>query len=143
MRQDLLLVAVILIIVVIGGGLLVATGSIPGSGQTVSVTSFKTDKDIYHSKETMKFQISLASGASLDNVTVHLEGITDRYGSTRLNKDIPVSIAPGTNTVTYEYQLPTCSKCSGLDPGIYPINLTVFKSGKPIAIGNQTVHLEQ
>lgn len=143
MRQDLLIIVAIVIIIVIGGGFALMTGNVPGSAHAVSISSFTTDKDLYHSKELMKLQITLTSGTRLDNVTVHMEGIRDRYGDLRLTKEIPLSLTPGTNTVTYEYQLPSCSKCSGLDPGMYPINITVMHSGQALAIGNHTVHLEQ
>lgn len=143
MRQDLLIAVILIALVVIGGGIFIATGGFPGSGSAVSVVSFQTDKDVYHSKELMKLQVGLSSGTAMENVTVHIEGISDRYGDIRLKKDISLNLVPGTNTVTYEYQLPTCSSCSGLDPGIYPINVTVIRLGKAIAIGNHTVHLEQ
>lgn len=143
MRQDLLIAVIIIVLAAVGGGLFLATGGSFGAGQGVSVVSFQTDKDLYHSKEIMKLQVSVSSGSNIGNTTVHLEGITDRYGDVRLKKDIPVNLVPGTNTVAYEYQLPTCSKCSGLDAGDYPINLTVIRDGKSIAHGNLTVRLEQ
>ena len=145
MRKEVLVVAAILALVVIAGALYLVRGSstVPGGGQ-VAVTSFQTDKDLYHSKEMMQIQVSISSGSPVANATVHIWGITDRYGDTHLMKDIPVELNPGVTTITTEYQLPACSKCSGIDPGDYPVNLKLVRDGNQLlAVGSHTVHLEQ
>jgi hypothetical protein len=140
-QSTLALVVIILAIVIVG--LFMGLGGLPASGQAVSVSSFQTDKDQYHSKEIMKVQVTLTSDTRLENVRIFLEGIKDRYGELHLKKNTSLTIIPGTNTVNLEYQLPTCSTCSGIDPGDYPINLSVVQNGVQIARGVHTVHLEQ
>jgi hypothetical protein len=143
MKKNTLIIIGVIALVIIIGGILVARGGLAGSGNDVSITSFQTDKNLYHSKELMKLQIGISSGAYIENVTVHLWGITDRYGDTHMNKDFNLALSPGTTTIAYEYLLPNCSKCSGIDPGDYPINVKVSRDNAPIAIGKHTVRLEQ
>lgn len=144
MRKEVLVVAAILALVVIAGAFYLVRGSSPVPGGQVAVTSFQTDKNLYHSKEMMQIQVSISSGSPVANATVHIWGITDRYGDTHLLKDIPVELKPGVTTITTEYQLPACSKCSGIDPGDYPVNLKLVRDGNQLlAVGSHTVHLEQ
>ncbi len=144
MRKEALVAAVIIALAVIAGVLFLVRGTSPVSEGPVAVASFQTDKNLYHSKEMMQLQVSISSGSPVQNATVHIWGIIDRHGDTHLIRDIPVELKPGMTTITTEYQLPSCSKCSGIDPGNYTLNLKVVRDGNQLlAVGSRTVHLEQ
>ncbi|MEI7434348.1 MAG: hypothetical protein WCJ93_08865 [Methanomicrobiales archaeon] len=112
----------------------------PASAEVTSVT---TDRDLYHSNDVMMMKILVNSTGITTDTSLKIEGITDTYGQTRLSHIMRANLTPGPNVFLYDYHLPTCSKCSGLDPGNYPLNITLDKNGTIISNMTITVRLEQ
>ena len=61
----------------------------------------------------------------------------------RLSHDIPANLSAGPATFIYDYQLPSCSSCAGLDPGTYQVNITLVQNGSIISNMTRTVQIEQ
>ncbi|GEM_PF-431114 len=141
-KKMIIVVAIIVLFLVLGGIALVTTGAFT-PGLAVSISSFQTDKDLYHSNEIMKIQVNLSSKSNLDDTDVAVHGIKDRYGDLHLNKNSTLNLISGSNTVIFEYELPTCSRCTGIDPGDYPLNLTITRNGVQLTSGEHIVRLEQ
>lgn len=137
MRLDILPIAFIMVII--------AACLVPGclGPGTARITSVTTDKDLYHSKEIMNVTVLANSQGDMSNTTLKLHGIQDRHGDYQLDKEIPVNLSPGLNTLVYNHQLPSCSSCSGLSAGTYQIEVELIHNG--IIVSNMThpIQLEQ
>jgi len=139
-KNSLLFTAVLLVILITVSTTACTSFFTPAS---VKVTSVTTDKDLYHSNEVMVMKILVNSTGSSNDTFLKIEGITDTYGQTRLFHVMPANLTPGPNNFLYDYHLPACSKCSGLDPGTYPVNVTLEKNGTIISNLSILVNLEQ
>jgi hypothetical protein len=113
------------------------------SPRGATITAVTTDKDLYHSNDIMNIAISVMTAGTMDNTTVRIEGISDRHGRMRLSHEIPANLSTGPATFIYDYQLPSCSSCAGLDPGTYEVNITLVRNGVIISNMTRTVQLEQ
>lgn len=140
MRRNTLILIVALVIVAASGIVLAAFFFGPASA---SITSVTTDKDLYHSKETMKITVSLGSQGNMGNTTLRFLGLQDRHGAYQLDQEIPIVLSPGPNTVIYTHPLPSCSSCSGLTAGNYPIEVSLSRDGVPVSNMTHTIQLEQ
>jgi hypothetical protein len=139
MRRDLLIIAGALMVVVLVVALVVLSGAIAHA----DILSVTTDNDLYHSNNVMKITVTVTSSGTISNAAVNITGITDRYGDVRLSHVIPANLSPGTNTLTYDYQLPPCSHCAGLDPGTYSFNVSLERDGMILDQTNHSIRIEQ
>jgi hypothetical protein len=139
MRRDLLSIAVALL------GVITVAALVAGcTGLTrADILSVTTDKELYHSNNVMNITVAVTSPRTIDNITLNITGIEDRYGDFRLSHEIQANLSPGTNTLTYDYQLPPCSKCAGLEPGNYSFNVTLEQYSTILDQTNYTIQLEQ
>ncbi len=141
MQKNSLIFTAVLVLILIAVSAMACTSLLNPAG--AKVTSVTTDKDLYHSNEVMMMKIIVNSTGSSNDTFLKIEGITDTYGQTRLSHVMPANLTPGPNSFLYDYHLPSCSKCSGLDPGTYPINVTLEKNGTIISNLSIKVNLEQ
>lgn len=141
MKKSTVLLTIVIVIILIVASAMVFTSLLkPAQANVYSVT---TDKDLYHSNDVMMMKIAVNSTGFTTDTSLKIEGITDSYGQTRLSHIMRANLTPGPNIFLYDYHLPTCSKCSGLDPGTYPLNITLEKNGTIISNMSITVNLEQ
>jgi hypothetical protein len=141
MQKNTLIFIAVLVVILLAVSAMACTSLFkPASAEVTSVT---TDRDLYHSNDVMMMKILVNSTGFTTDTTLKIEGITDTYGQTRLSHIMRANLTPGPNVFLYDYHLPTCSKCSGLDPGNYPLNITLDKNGTIISNMTITVHLEQ
>ncbi len=139
MRRDFLIIAGVLMAVAVVVALVVLSGAIAHA----DILSVTTDSDLYHSNNVMKITVKVTSSGTISNAALNITGITDRYGDQRLSHEIPANLSPGTNTLTYDYQLPPCSHCAGLDPGSYSFNVTLERDGMILDQTNHSIRIEQ
>jgi hypothetical protein len=141
MRKDQLILVlagvIVLVLVVIS-----VAPSYLGTGRA-EITSVSTDKDLYHSNEVMKIVISLRSPGEGQNATVAIQGIEDRNGKMRLEHTLPVPSSPGPAIVIYDYNLPSCSHCAGLDEGTYQFDVAIMKDGSVLSNKTHSVQIAQ
>jgi hypothetical protein len=140
MRRDLLYTVVIVLAVAAVAGVSYAVFLVPPSA---GIRSVSTDKDLYHSNELMQVTVEVRSTGFMNNTTLLFSGIEDRYGGLKLNGSLPANLTPGLNTLSYEHRMPSCSHCSGLDPGDYQFNVTLERDGVILASANHTIRIEQ
>jgi hypothetical protein len=107
------------------------------------ITSVSTDKDLYHSNEVMHITIGVNAAGNMGNTTLDIIGITDRNGNIRLTDELEAPLSPGPAILTYDYQLPPCSHCAGLDPGMYEFNVTLVQDGVELSRMAHSVDIEQ
>jgi len=141
MQKNSLIFTAVLVVVLIAVSATACTSLFKPTN--AEVTSVTTDKDLYHSNEVMMMKILVNSSGYTNDTSLNLEGITDKFGQTRLSHVMPANLTPGPNVFLYDFHLPTCSKFSGLDPGTYPIDVTLEKNGTVISNMSITVNLEQ
>lgn len=140
MQRDAL-VAVIVVMVI--AAIAVILFLLPSEPALAEITAVTTDKDLYHSNEVMKIAISVNSSRNMDNTIVRIEGIRDRRGVMRLSHEMPANHVPLPAVFTYDYQLPQCSACAGLNPGAYKVNVTLVQNGKIISNMTHSVQIKQ
>lgn len=100
-----------------------------------------TDKETYHSGETMAFEVNLTKG--IENATLSIRGIKDSRGTYRIQQDY--SILPGSfqNQVNFTFVMPSCYGCAGISPGEYEISTQLFSGGVEIANSSKKIRLER
>lgn len=140
MRRDLLVIVVIVLAVAAVAALAYSVFLVPPSA---TIRSVSTDKDLYHSNEIMYVTVEVTSRGTLNNATISFSGIEDRYGGLKLNGSLPANLTPGLNTLSYDHPMPSCSHCSGLDPGDYRFNVTLERDGLVLDSTNHTIRIEQ
>ncbi|MEA2054265.1 MAG: hypothetical protein U9O96_03995 [Candidatus Thermoplasmatota archaeon] len=135
--KRLLIFAFIMISFILSGCILYSHTS---STKIVSITP---DKTVYHSGDRMTLYITLKSSDIIKNVTVNATGLENRIGQILLHESKVTNLVKGINNVTFEYTLPSCSPCNKLDPGTYPIDVTISYDGKIIAQSTENIQLER
>ena len=140
MRRNVLAIIIMVIIILTIAMILLLLPPEPAHAEITAVT---TDKVLYYSNEIMKIAVSTNSSQKMDNTTVRIEGIQDRYGKMRLTYEMPTNLSPGPDVFAYDYKLPSCSSCAGLNPGTYKINVTLVRNGAIISNITRSVQLEQ
>lgn len=140
MRRDGLILIVVVVVIAVAA--LVAVMFLSGPAHA-EITSVSTDKDLYHSNEVMHIVIGVSAAGNLENITLDIDGIIDRNGNVRLSHEIPAQLSPGPVVLTYDYQLPPCSHCAGLDPGSYQFNVTLVHDGVEVSRMAHSVEIEQ
>ncbi|MBW3015788.1 hypothetical protein KY330_05165 [Candidatus Woesearchaeota archaeon] len=108
---------------------------------TVSVISFTTDRELYHSNEVIRMASSISSNRELENVTVRFYGIM--ASRNRIDESIVRPLVVGENTLEVEYQAPSCYGCAGVRPGTYQITCEVLNSGELAATRTIDIELRQ
>jgi hypothetical protein len=141
MRRDLLIIAVVVLVVVAAIAIAYSLFFMPAA--SASIVSVSTDKPLYHSNEVMQITVGVRSTGTMSNTTLLFTGIENQYGDTLFNGMTSVNLSPGTNTISYEHQLPVCSHCAGLDPGDYQFNVTLERDGEVLDETNHTIRIEQ
>jgi hypothetical protein len=140
MRRDILILIVAVVIVAVSG--LAALPLLFGPAHA-EITSVSTDRDLYHSNEVMHITVGVNAAGNMGNTTLDINGIIDRNGNARLSQEIPAPLSPGPVVLTYDYQLPPCSHCAGLDPGSYQFNVTLVNDGVEVSRMAHSVDIEQ
>jgi len=142
MRKDQLILVLAGIVVI---ALLIAAIAFPlyGGAPNAEISSVSTDHDLYHSNEIMKIFISLQSPGEGQNASVVIQGIEDRNGKMRLEHTLAVPASPGPAVLIYEYNLPSCSHCAGLDEGTYQFDVALVKDGAVLSNKTHSVQIAQ
>lgn len=76
-----------------------------------------TDKSIYYSRETMVVDVTVSSDYEIYKCYIKAEGITNKYGAEKFVRSDLMHLKVGENNYTWEYRIPSCYGCSGLEPG--------------------------
>jgi hypothetical protein len=112
------------------------------SGGCLAISEFSasTDKPLYHSRELMWVNLTLASDTGGEaEITVH--GIASG-GLEHMRMAVNRSVGAGLTRFALQYRLPACNGCAGIIPGTYAITAEAGISGMRVA-RNTTVELRQ
>jgi cytochrome c biogenesis protein CcdA len=83
-----------------------------------------TDKEIYHSNETLKVHLDF-NATQEGKAQITVSGIRNDFGRALINGSRDEIIKKGQNVFEFEFSTPSCEACSALSPGVYTINATV------------------
>jgi cytochrome c biogenesis protein CcdA len=89
-----------------------------------SMLSISTDKDVYHSNETLKVHIDFDS-QDYGRGQISVSGIKNAFDRALISETRDVNIKRGYNSYDFEFRIPSCEECSALSPGVHTINATV------------------
>ncbi|MCZ7394119.1 MAG: cytochrome c biogenesis protein CcdA [Candidatus Methanoperedens sp.] len=93
------------------------------------ILSIFTEKDVYHSNETLKVQLDFNSSDD-GKGQIQVSGINNAFGRASISETRDASIRKGSNRFDFEFKTPSCEECSAIAPGVYSINATVNFGGK-------------
>ncbi|GEM_PF-1489775 len=103
----------------------------------LSLSSFSTDKEIYHSAEIMNMSFDIYSSAYAGNVNISIRGINEK-----LDIQDSIYLKNGFNKIFFQYQLPRCNVCGGISAGNYSIDYEIaYKSS--VIKGSKIVEIRQ
>jgi cytochrome c biogenesis protein CcdA/thiol-disulfide isomerase/thioredoxin len=94
-----------------------------------STLSISTNRDIYHSNETLKAHVDFNSSNS-GKGQVQVSGVRNAFNRALINETRDANIEKGYNGFDFEFTTPSCEECSALSPGVYAINSTVNIDGR-------------
>jgi hypothetical protein len=91
--------------------------------------SLNTEKEIYHSNETLKVFMDFNSPAT-GNSDIQVSGINNMFDTPLVSDKKNVRLEKGNNRIDFEFKTPSCEECSALKPDMYFINASVSLGGK-------------
>jgi hypothetical protein len=110
---------------------------------SVEIENVTTEKDTYHSGEIMNITVVLKSATDVSGVYTNVSGITNKHGRNLLYKETTTNLTRGLNNVTFTYQMPGCSSCTGISEGTYHFNASVVYGNVTVANLTYGVVLKQ
>jgi hypothetical protein len=115
----------------------------PADSSLVDIVSIAPDKTVYHSNEHMTLNVTLKASEEIKVAYVNVTGLENSLGETLLHKSRFIILHKGRNNVTFTYKMPVCSSCKKLEPGMYPLEVTVSYKGEILAEGTKEIELKQ
>ncbi len=97
------------------------------------ILSISTEKDIYHSNETLQIQLDFNSSDN-GKGQIEVSGIKNAFDRPSINEKREVSIEKGSNSFIFDFKTPSCEECSAIEPGVHDINATVNIAGKTFEV---------
>ncbi len=94
-----------------------------------SALSISTDRDVYHSNETLRAHVDFNSPDS-GKGQVQVSGVRNTFNRALINETRDANIEKGYNGFDFEFTTPSCEECSALSPGVYAVNATVNIGGR-------------
>ncbi|VVB96309.1 putative Thioredoxin [uncultured archaeon] len=93
------------------------------------ILSISTEKEIYHSNETLQIQLDFNSPDN-GKGEIQVSGIKNAFDRPSINEKRDVVIVKGSNRFDFEFKTPSCEECSAIEPGIHYVNTSVIFAGK-------------
>ncbi|KAF5416450.1 MAG: hypothetical protein C5S49_04750 [Candidatus Methanogaster sp.] len=110
---------------------------------SVEIENVTTEKDTYHSGEAMNITVVLKSATDVSGVYTNVSGITNKHGRKMLFKETTTNLTRGLNNVTFTYQMPGCSSCTGISEGTHHFNTSVVYGNVTVANSTYSIVLKQ
>lgn len=101
-----------------------------------------TDKPIYKSGEIMHMTIEIDSRDSSVGLNLAVYGLYVR-GKPLIYSVAQLNITEGKTMARYDFKMPTCNRCAGINPGNYTINAELYYANQMLASGKEKVGLKQ
>lgn len=105
------------------------SGCLKSSTYQENTLTISTEKEVYHSNETLKVHIEFNSTKEV-GANIQVSGIKNLFGRAMLSETRETILKKGDNSFDFEFETPSCEECSAVAPGTHYLNAT-------ISIGNQ------
>ncbi|MBN1896261.1 MAG: hypothetical protein JW789_00850 [Candidatus Aenigmarchaeota archaeon] len=106
----------------------------PADYSGISIAGISIEKNVYHSAEVMRFNVTLLSDIAAEGLELKAYGINGKMSIVKA-----VDMVPGENLFSLEYTLPRCNVCGGITPGNYTFEVSVYNSD---IIDSDTISVE-
>ncbi|HLB72308.1 MAG TPA: cytochrome c biogenesis protein CcdA [Candidatus Methanoperedens sp.] len=93
------------------------------------VLTIVTDKEVYHSNETLKVRVDFYSKDNA-RAQIQVSGIKNAFDAASIKETRDVEIIKGVNSFDFEFKTPSCEECTAVSPGEHVINATVSTGGR-------------
>lgn len=107
--------------------------------QIITNIGASTDKNLYHSGEQIKLNLSVKSEEGLDGVNLYIYGIKNRYSKYSIFETKNINLKENENNFEYSLELPYCNSCSGVEEGEHTIYIKIIDD--QILIGRQEIKI--
>jgi cytochrome c biogenesis protein CcdA len=108
---------------------LAISGCLESTTNQENTLNISTEKEVYHSNETLKVHIEFNSTKEV-GANIQVSGIKNLFGRAMLSETREAVLKKGDNSFDFEFKTPSCEECSAVAPGAHFLNAT-------ISIGNQ------
>ena len=105
------------------------SGCLESTTNQENTLNISTEKEVYHSNETLKVHIEFNSTKEV-GANIRVSGIKNLFGRAILSETREAVLKKGDNSFDFEFKTPSCEECSAVAPGAHFLNAT-------ISIGNQ------
>jgi cytochrome c biogenesis protein CcdA len=109
--------------------ILAFSGCLESTTNQENTLNISTEKEVYHSNETLKVHIEFNSTKEV-GANIRVSGIKNLFGRAILSETREAILKKGDNSFDFEFKTPSCEECSAVAPGAHFLNAT-------ISIGNQ------
>ncbi|MCZ7372599.1 MAG: sulfite exporter TauE/SafE family protein, partial [Candidatus Methanoperedens sp.] len=91
--------------------------------------SISTEKDVYHSNETLKVHLDFNSTKE-GSAMLQVAGIKNLFGKAMVTESRDVIMNKGDNGFDFDFTTPSCEECDAVSPGVHYLNASVSIGGK-------------
>jgi len=113
------------------------TGNKTSPAERKVALSILTDKDVYNGGDAVVIVLEAVSATEVSGALVKVSG--PKSASSRFADERRMDLLSGMNNMTFSYQMPACTSCSGLAAGSYPVNADIFLNGRILARASKDV----
>lgn len=103
----------------------------------ITSISAATDKNLYHSGEQIKLNLSVESEDNIESANLYIYGIKDRYNEYSIFETKNINLKEDNNNFEYSLELPYCNSCSGVEEGEHTIYIKIIDD--QTLIGHQEI----
>jgi len=104
--------------------ILAFSGCLESSKSQENTLTISTEKEVYHSNETLNVHIEFNSSKEVE-ANIQVSGITNLFGRAMLSETREALLKKGDNSFDFEFKMPSCEDCSAVAPGAHYINATI------------------
>lgn len=108
----------------------------PAPEPEITLLSVSTDKPTYGSRETVTVLVRALVVGDIPGVTMNVNGVHTTRGIDLLQQNELMHLRDGNNTANFTLELPYCSSCSGMPPGVYYIYAGAVRDNQTVAQAN-------
>jgi hypothetical protein len=107
----------------------------------IEIIEFKTNKEIYSSREELNAEIIVKSNLDFDNIVVRFYGISV-YSRYYIQDEKEIFLVKGENNINFNVITPSCtSGCGGVYPGPYDLFIDIFVDNEKVSNTNKIIEL--
>jgi len=100
-----------------------------------------TDNQLYHSGDMINIDLNIYAYEDIPDAEIRFYGI--HASRNRLDHSQIVDLKQGANTISHNFQAPSCNSCSGIKEGTYQITSELIQNTKLLAEKTTSIEIKQ